>query len=181
MRILKLNLILLWIMNTPLKIGHRGAKNYVAENTLASVEKALELNVDGIEIDVHKCASGELVVFHDFTLDRMTDGTGEVAKRTLTQLKSLNVEKQFAIPTLQEVLDAINKKCFINIELKGKNTAGETCRIVAKYINEKHWHIEDFIISSFQHHELETVFKTNKDLRLGVLTKASVTDCYRIC
>ena len=51
---------------SPLIIGHRGAKGHVAENTLPSVAKALDLGVDGIEIDVFKCKSGELVVFHDF-------------------------------------------------------------------------------------------------------------------
>ena len=61
-----------------LKIGNRGAKGHMAENTLESIKKALALGVDGIDIDVHRCASGQLVVFHDFTLDRMTNGTGEV-------------------------------------------------------------------------------------------------------
>nr|WP_321232196.1 glycerophosphodiester phosphodiesterase family protein [uncultured Psychroserpens sp.] len=163
-------------MQKPLKIGHRGAKNYVAENTIASIEKALEIGVDGIEIDVHKCASGELVVFHDFTLDRMTNGSGEISKHTLTQLKELKVSRQFAIPTLEDALDAIDKKCLLNVELKGKNTATEACRIIDDYINNKDWTLDHFIISSFQHHELEAVFKTNSNLRLGVLTKASVTD-----
>lgn len=163
-------------MKLPLKIGHRGAKAYVAENTIESVEKALEFGVDGIEIDVHKCASGELVVFHDFTLDRMTNGQGEVSKYTLTELKQLKVNDRFLIPTLEDVLNIIDKKCMLNIELKGKNTAVEACHIVKKYIDNNGWQLDHFIISSFQHHELEMVFNTNKNLRLGVLTKASVTD-----
>lgn len=163
-------------MKLPLKIGHRGAKAYVAENTLESVVKALEIGVDGIEIDVHRCASGELVVFHDFTLDRMTNGQGEISKHTLTELKQLKVSNRFLIPTLEEVLSTIDKKCMLNIELKGKNTAVETCTVVQKYRDNNGWKLEDFIISSFQHHELETVYNTDKNLRLGVLTKASVTD-----
>ncbi|WP_323787039.1 glycerophosphodiester phosphodiesterase [Psychroserpens sp.] len=159
-----------------LKIGHRGAKTYVAENTIASVEKALNLAVDAIEIDVHRCASGELVVFHDFTLDRMTNGTGEVAKHTLRQLKKLKVNNQYEIPTLEEVLDAIDKKCLLNIELKGRDTATTTCKIIEDYIKTKHWNVDHFIISSFQHQELEMVYKLNNQLRLGVLTKASVLD-----
>ena len=70
-------------MSTILKIGHRGAKGYVAENTIESIQKALDFGVDGIEIDVHLCASGELVVFHDLTLDRMTNGIGEIGKLSL--------------------------------------------------------------------------------------------------
>ena len=87
-----------------LKIGHRGAKGYVAENTIASIQKALDFGVDGIEIDVHLCATGELVVFHDFTLDRMTNGTGEVSKLSLSELKQLKVADKFQIPTLKGYL-----------------------------------------------------------------------------
>ncbi|MBR9914209.1 MAG: glycerophosphodiester phosphodiesterase [Algicola sp.] len=167
-------------MRNPLKIGHRGAKNHIAENTLESVKQALELGVDGIEIDVHRCASGELVVFHDFTLDRMTNGSGEIAKHTLLELQQLQVEGQFSIPTLEEVLNVVDKACVINIELKGKQTAEETCRILDDYINSHGWNYDQFIISSFQSHELETVYKTHKNLRLGVLTKASVSDAIEI-
>ena len=162
--------------NKPLKIGHRGAKAHVAENTIASIKKALELGVDGIEIDVHKCASGELVVFHDFTLDKMTNGSGEVAQHTLEQLKSLKVNYQFEIPTLEEVLHTIDKKCMINIELKGRDTALAVCKIITYYIEIYNWQLKHFIISSFQHQELETVYNFNSQFRLGVLTKASVSD-----
>ena len=92
-----------------LKIGHRGAMGFIPENTIASIKKALELGVDGIEIDVHKCQSGELVVFHDFTLDRMTNGSGEVEKYSLTQLKRLRVKGEHEIPTLEEVQLRSNK------------------------------------------------------------------------
>ena len=163
-----------------LKIGHRGAKAHVAENTIASIEKALEFGVDAIEIDVHKCATGELVVFHDFTLDRMTNGSGEVAKHTLEHLKRLRIHDQYEIPTLEEVLQIIDKKCTLNIELKGRDTASKTCEIIEKYMSSNHWSPEHFIISSFQHQELETVYKLNTQLRLGVLTKASVLDAIQI-
>jgi glycerophosphoryl diester phosphodiesterase len=159
-----------------LKIGHRGAKGYVAENTIESIQKALEFGVDGIEIDVHLCASGELVVFHDITLDRMTNGTGEVRKYSLSELKQLTVNGQFLIPTLEEILHTIDKKCVLNIELKGKNTASKVCEIIDEVVKTNGWKYSDFIVSSFQHHELETVFKNNLNIPLGVLTKASVEE-----
>ncbi|MEZ4792555.1 MAG: glycerophosphodiester phosphodiesterase family protein [Gelidibacter sp.] len=162
--------------NSCLKIGHRGAKGYIAENTIESIKKALDFGVDGIEIDVHLCASGELVVFHDFTLDRMTNGSGEVGKLTLSELKKLKVNGQFAIPTLEDVLDVIDRTCFLNIELKGKNTASKTCQIVQAFINNKGWNYQDFIVSSFQHHELQNVFVMDKKMPLGVLSKASVDE-----
>ena len=163
-------------MLQPLKIGHRGAKGYVAENTMESIKKALGFGVDGIEIDVHLCASGELVVFHDFTLDRMTNGTGEISKLKLLDLKKMKIEEQFEIPTLTEVLDCIDKKCLLNIELKGKNTALETCRIIEANIQFKGWDYSNFIVSSFQHHELEAVFSENKSIPLAVLTKANLDE-----
>ncbi len=157
-----------------LKIGHRGAKGFVAENTLESFQKALDLGVDAVELDVHVCASGELVVFHDFTVDRMTNGSGEVHKLTLTQLKKLKVSSKFEIPTLDEVFDLIDRKCWINVELKGHETAQPTVELLEKYISEKGWQNDDFIVSSFQKEELEKVHALNPNINLGILTQASV-------
>jgi glycerophosphoryl diester phosphodiesterase len=159
-----------------LKLGHRGAKAYVAENTLESIQKALDFKVDGIEIDVHLCASGELVVFHDFTLDRMTNGQGEIGKISLVELKKLKVNGGYSIPTLEEVLNLIDKKCLLNIELKGKKTALKTSEVVQDYIKNKGWNYKDFIVSSFQHNELKAVFEIDKKIPLGVLSKASVDE-----
>lgn len=159
-----------------LVIGHRGAKGYVSENTMASIEKALSFGVDGIEIDVHMCKTGELMVFHDYTLDRLTDGKGEISKMTLSELKRLKVENTYEIPTLIEVLNCIDKRCLVNIELKGRNTAKEAERIIELYVETKGWKYDDFIVSSFQHHELETMFKRNKSIPLGVLTKANLDE-----
>ncbi|TYB79118.1 glycerophosphodiester phosphodiesterase [Bizionia myxarmorum] len=165
------------MLKHPVRVfGHRGAKGYLAENTLESIEKALSFQVDGIEIDVHVCATGELVVFHDFTLDRMTNGVGEVGKHSLEELKKLRVNGGFQIPTLEDVLKRINKECIINIELKGKNTASRTSEIVEAYIRNHGWTYKDFIISSFQQVELEKTFQINKNIPLAVLTKASVAE-----
>ncbi|WP_339650122.1 glycerophosphodiester phosphodiesterase family protein, partial [uncultured Salegentibacter sp.] len=75
-----------------LKIGHRGAKGHLAENTLESIQKALDFGVDAIEIDAHRCKTGELVIIHDFTLDRTTNGSGEIAKKSLAELQALKIE-----------------------------------------------------------------------------------------
>ncbi|MFL1010792.1 glycerophosphodiester phosphodiesterase [Jejuia sp. DST062] len=159
-----------------IKMGHRGALAYIAENTIPSIEKALSFNIDGIEVDVHLCATGELVVFHDFTLDRVTNGKGELKKHSLSELKQLKVKEEYKIPTLQEVLNVIDKKCLLNIELKGRGTAAKTCEVIETYVNEKGWRYSDFIVSSFQHHELEDVYNINKQIPLAVLTKASVAE-----
>ncbi|WP_299396575.1 glycerophosphodiester phosphodiesterase family protein [uncultured Gelidibacter sp.] len=163
-------------MNTIKKIGHRGAKGHVAENTLESIQKALDLGVDGIEIDVHLCQTGELVVFHDFTLVRLTDGFGEIALKSLADLKALKVNGQFQIPTLEEVLNLIDRKCMLNIELKGEATASETCQTIQFYIDKKGWKYEDFLVSSFNPQELTTIYNLNKNIPLAVLTEDNLDE-----
>lgn len=163
-------------METIQKIGHRGAKGHLAENTLESIALALEFGVDGIEVDVHRCKSGELVVIHDYTLERTTNGTGEITEYNLVDLKELLVEEKYKIPLLTEVLDLIEGKCWINIELKGTNTAEGTCDIVRDYVENKGWSYSNFILSSFQNNELYEVFKTNKKIPIGILSKASVIE-----
>lgn len=162
------------------KIGHRGASGHIAENTLESIQKALEFNVDAIEVDVHRCKSGELVVIHDFTLDRTTNGSGEVSQTPLAELRELLVEDQYRIPLLTEVLDLIQGKCRINIELKGSNTSEETCRIIQRLISEGNWTYDDFIVSSFQQNELVEVFDIDKEIHIGILSKANVSEAIEL-
>ena len=123
---LLLSLISCTSVTQPLVIGHRGARGHVAENTVASVKKALELGVDGIEIDVFVCASGELVVFHDKTLEKLTDATGYIEALDLDSIRKITVLGREPIPTLEEVLETINAKAVLNIELKGSSTAQST-------------------------------------------------------
>lgn len=161
-------------MSQPIKIGHRGAKGYIAENTLESIQKALDLKVDGVEIDVHLSQTGELFVYHDFTLERLTEGSGDIAMKSFEELKSLKINGQFKIPTLLEVFDLIDKKCILNIELKGVNTAFETCKSIQLYTETKDWKFDHFMVSSFNTDELHTVYNINKDIPLAVLTESDL-------
>lgn len=157
-----------------LKIGHRGAKGHLAENTLASFKKALSLGADAVEFDVHVCATGELVVVHDFTVDRVTNGTGEVHKMTLEELKSLTIDNEHTIPTLQEVVNALSKQCLINIEMKGRHTAQPVSNFIDACIANGNYTYADFIVSSFQREELQVMSTLNPKVYLGILTQASV-------
>ncbi|UJH89906.1 glycerophosphodiester phosphodiesterase [Antarcticibacterium sp. 1MA-6-2] len=162
------------------KIGHRGAKGHLAENTLESIAKALEFGVDSVEIDVHRCLSGELVVIHDFTLDRTTNGSGDVDQKSLSELKSFLVEEKYRIPLLTEVLDLIVGKCKINIELKGSNTATATCEIIKASVDNGNWKYSDVIVSSFQQKELLRVFEINPEVPIGILSKASISEAIEL-
>ena len=159
-----------------LKIGHRGAKGYCTENTLASIKKAFSYPIHGIEMDVHQCSTGEIVVFHDFSVERLTNGEGEIAHLPWSKLQQLYVEEKHKIPLLKDVLDWLPKNTVINIELKGRNTAKGTVRILEALIRDKRLRINDIIISSFQKTELLQVSKLNPKLQIGVLTQASVTE-----
>ena len=154
-----------------LKVGHRGAAGYEPENTLRSFKKALELGVDMIELDVYVCKSGELVVIHDNTLDRTTNGKSSVENKTLSELKELDAGLGEKIPTLEEVLDLVNKKVKVNIELKGKNAAKLVLKTIEKYVAEKGWNYEDFLVSSFNYDELQKIKKLNPKIRVGFLTE----------
>ena len=156
--------------------GHRGAAGLVAENTLASISKALELGVNGIEIDVHCCKSGELVVIHDDSIDRTTNGFGLVRDLTLTELKKLSIDGKYSIPTLTEVLDVIDAQCQLNIELKGSGTARPVIELVNNYIKNSEWSKSDFIISSFDHDQLLETRLIDNSLKVGVLTENTIAD-----
>ncbi|RKR09797.1 glycerophosphoryl diester phosphodiesterase [Flavobacterium sp. 90] len=154
-----------------LKIGHRGAAGYEPENTLKSFQKALDLNADGIELDVHLSSDGHIVVIHDETIDRTTNGKGFVNTLSLSELKSVLIDGKLEIPTLIEVFDLIDKKCLINIELKGANTSGKVVALIEEYISDKNWNYDNFIISSFEWNYLEEVHNLNPKIAIGVLTE----------
>jgi glycerophosphoryl diester phosphodiesterase len=157
-----------------LKIGHRGAKGYVPENTLLSFQKAIEMSVDGIELDVHLSADGEIIVIHDATIDRTTNGQGAVNSLSLRELKSFRIEKEHEIPTLIEVLNLVNKRCLINIELKGKGTVIPVVALIEKYVLEKNWQYPHFLISSFDWISLLNIHLAKPVIPLGVLTEYDV-------
>jgi glycerophosphoryl diester phosphodiesterase len=101
----------------PLCVAHRGASSEAPENTLLAFTRALELGVDGIELDIQITRDGIPVVFHDFTLTRLTGTRGRLADRTWAELRSLRVCGE-PIPTLAETLSLTRKRCILQIEIK---------------------------------------------------------------
>ena len=115
-----------WVGKFPvLVIAHRGFSGGAPENTLIAFKKALELGVDMIELDVHLSKDGEVVIIHDDTLNRTTNGKGKVAEYTLKELKQLDAGSSSSppysgerIPTLKEVLQLVEARVPLAIELK---------------------------------------------------------------
>ena len=150
------------------KIGHRGAKGYVAENTLASFQKAIDLGVDGIELDVHLSSNGKVMVIHDDTINRTTSEKGLVKDFTSEALEA------FGIPTLEAVFDLVKDQCFINIELKTYETADKVAELIEQYVSEKGWNYDHFIVSSFDWNAIQQVRFLNDKIKIGVLTQTDL-------
>jgi len=104
-------------MRRPLVISHAACGGHAPENTLAGIRKALGFGVDAIEIDVHASADGVPVLMHDLTVDRSTNGSGEVAKLSLQELRALDAGGE-PVPTLAEVLELTAGKAVLVIEIK---------------------------------------------------------------
>ncbi len=152
-----------------LKIGHRGAAGYEVENTLKSFQKALDLKVDIIELDVHQCASGELVVFHDKKIKRLTEERGSIIKMTLAEIQELRLSDGQKILTLDEALDLIAGRAQVNIDIKKRGIAPALVAALNNHLSKPHWETRHFIISSFFHRELRLIKKLNADLKIGLL------------
>lgn len=154
--------------NRPLIIGHRGAPGLEPENTLRSFRRALEIGVDLVELDVW-VVEGNVVVFHDRELQRLTNGTGLLTAQSFESLRALKISDSEMIPLLTEVLDMIDKRCGVNIELKGPGTALPVVHLVQRYVAEKGWEYKNFLVSSFDHTQLAAVQKLKPQIPIGVL------------
>lgn len=137
-------------------IGHRGAADLAPENTLKSVQAALDSGVDMIEVDISLCKTGEAVLMHDSKVDARTDGKGYIRDYSLEELKGLDAGDGERIPTLQEVIDLIDGRCPLNIEIKGRGSSHEVARIIHKEVDHKNRNYDDFLVSSFDHVELQS-------------------------
>jgi glycerophosphoryl diester phosphodiesterase len=148
--------------------AHRGASGYEPENTLSAFERALAMGARWIELDVY-AVEGELIVIHDERLERTTNGTGFVMKKSLAYLRNLDAGKGQKIPFLSEVFDLIGNRAGINVELKGPGTASPTANLISAAIIAGQMTEEQFIVSSFNRKELLQFNKICPEIRTGIL------------
>ena len=149
-------------------IAHRGASGYQPENTLAAFAQAIEMHADMIELDVYQIKAGELVVIHDHSVRRTTNGRGKVEQFSLEDLRALDAGKGEKVPLLSEVIELVDKKMPINIELKGSHTAEPVASLLKRYF-AKGWSPEQFQISSFDHREVRRFMKHLPEVAAGAL------------
>lgn len=140
----------------PIIFAHRGASAHAPENTIAAFELALTQQADAIELDVKLSSDGYVVVYHDPTLDRTTNGKGKLKDVTLAGLKKLDAGSFFSekfkgepIPTLDEVFEAVGKRTFINVELTNYKTPHDQLVETVCMLIKKHKMQKNVIFSSF--------------------------------
>ncbi len=151
-------------MQKVLRIGHRGAAGHAPENTLAAIRKGIALGVDFVEIDVRRTADGVLVVLHDGTVNRTTNGKGRVDRLCLRDIEKLNAGSGEHIPTLDEVLRVASGEAGLMLELKVKGVAPQTVEVVREAGFR-----DPVIYASFLHDELKHVRTVDPGASLMVL------------
>ncbi len=160
-------------------IAHRGFAATAPENTIGAIQSAAEY-ADAVEFDVRRCGSGELVVFHDETIDRVTDGVGRVAQLSLEELKTYTVlDSGESIPTLAELLEALPPGVEVNLEMKAPNIAADVLDHLEGVENR-------VVTTSFLLPELQAVRRLDREQPTGLLvsrrlehpvTRAVELDC----
>lgn len=163
-------------MNSPKIFAHRGAKAVTPENTMPAFQRALEMGVDGVELDVQITKDGQLAVIHDFDVDKTTSGSGPVGDYTASELAALDAGGYFApefagvgVPMLPEVLDLLQAHMEINVEIKSMDqTGGPEVELVLALIRERDLY-DNVIVSSFNPTTLIKSRFLDKQVRIGLL------------
>ena len=164
-----------------LNIAHRGASGTFPENTLSAFRAAIDAGADMCELDVQLTRDGMVVVIHDETVDRTTDGTGDVAQMTLEEIKRLDAgnETKFKggkfkgerIPTLDEVFALTSGKCGLNIELKAGGVEAQVAAIM-----QARNAMNDSIVSSFDWNYLKKIQQLHFNIRIALLAEEKPVD-----
>ncbi|MEE9525894.1 MAG: glycerophosphodiester phosphodiesterase family protein [Candidatus Woesearchaeota archaeon] len=150
-----------YIKKETMIIGHRGAPKHAPENTIGSIKKAIELGADMIEIDTRLTKDKKIVIMHDHTVNRTTNGKGNVNNLTLKEIKKLKTKNNESVPTLQEVVSLLKKKKIeINIHIKDNEATDRVVNLIKKNNFQR-----KTMISSFDEDTLERVKKLSPAIR----------------
>lgn len=167
--------------------GHRGASADAPMNTLPAFELAAEQGADGIELDVWRTKDGEIVIVHDATVNKTTDGTGYVQQMTFVQLRELDAGSWFApqyrgirMPTLDEVFEAVGRRLIINVELKSETVGTDGLEALVAEKVRRHDLARRVIVSSFSPFALRRFRRLMPEVPLGFLYAEDVPRYLRL-
>jgi len=168
-----------------LVFGHRGAKAYAPMNTLPAFELALEQGAEGVELDVHLTKDGQLVIVHDFSVDRTSNGSGLVADFTLEEIQSLDAGAWFdarfkgvRIPTLDEVFEQFGQDLLFNVEIKYEAEQSNGIEYAVRDLIIKHNMQSRVVVSSFHPGMLQWFRAIDQEIPLGFLTMSGNIEEY---
>lgn len=160
----------------PLVWAHRGASGYAPENTLAAFQKAVDLGADGVELDIQLTKDDQIVVIHDETIDRTSDGKGWVKDYTLEELRAFNYNrtkpeyKHADIPTMREVFELLKPTgLFINIEIKTGVVFYEKIEEKILALTKEMGMEYRVCYSSFNHYTVTRIHELKPDAEVGFL------------
>lgn len=178
----------------PQVIAHRGGRRWAPENTLAAFRKSIEAGADGIELDIHRCKSGELIVIHDEDIERTTDGSGLIKDMTLTELRKYSAGVKYAppselrklsagvgyvsefkserLPLLTEVFNLVQGKLNINIEIKNAPIDYPGIEDDLIVLLKKYPYPDKVIVSSFDHEVIKRFHAKAPQYQCAILTDA---------
>jgi len=167
----------------PKVIAHRGGCEWAPENTMAAFKRSLEFGADGIELDVQRCASGELVVIHDVEISRTTNGAGYLKDITYPELQRLSAGSWFSeefaserIPLLTEVLDLLEGKLTLHLEIKNAPVEYPGIEDDVLDVLSSYKYPHTVVISSFDHPLLKRVHEKAPNQKLALLADAYFLD-----
>lgn len=173
----------------PMIIAHRGWSGKAPENTMAAFRLAMELDVDGIELDVHMSRDGHVVICHDERLERTTDGSGLIVEHDLDQLKRLDAGRWFSeefagerIPTLRELFEAVTASGWpglINVELKSGPILYPGLEEAVASLAREYQLVERILVSSFNHYALVEMKRVAPQIKTAPLYMAALYEPWR--
>lgn len=152
-------------------LGHRGARHEAPENTLRGIEVALRAGAEGVEVDVHLTRDGHVVVLHDDTVDRTTDGHGRVADLTLDALQRLDAGQGERVPTLAQILEACRGRAEVFVELKAPGCEEAALRVITSLGLQT-----DCCLIAFDHRQVARAKALAPAVRTGCLLVARPVD-----
>jgi len=160
----------------PTIFGHRGASAHAPENTLAAFELALQHQADAIELDAKLSADGHVMVIHDQTVDRTTEGQGKVGELPLAELRKLDAGSFFdiafkgeCIPTLNEVFEVFGRRTLINVELTNYASPNDDLPDKVIELIQKHKLNDHILFSSFNPRALRRAHSLAPGIPCGLL------------
>jgi glycerophosphoryl diester phosphodiesterase len=158
--------------------AHRGASGYVTENTIESFTRAIELGATWIECDA-RAVEGRAIIFHDRNLNRMSGVNQLVAKQSLSQLQSIELKGGGRIPLLERVIQVVDGRAGLQIELKGTGAASVVATDLKRALSAG-LGAERLLVSSFDHQELYRFKQMIPEVRLGLLVYGYPLNCLGI-